>query len=305
MNKFTSSTTQNSQQTRKLFKEDKECDKIIELQKENIKLKGEVSILRQNMLSLEKHNYELRDEKSKNIKLECKNNDKLRREVSVLHLQNKINENKMMAFKRKKIELSMDIKWALQQSETDINFQLYPFEFKRLKFFKDYFYNDFCQFCTKSVIQEIKHLMKNYKDFLDFFELFCCKIDVFKEFFVYLFVNDHYIDKKIEIMESVPLEWILGTSDDINITNIRKFILNYPIKMMKFIYKIAENRPFILNIILDRSIFNDLIKTKTYISKLLLNKICKEGGLSFIDHTNLHYLSPQNLKDIYKEEYDS
>ncbi|KAF9762495.1 hypothetical protein NGRA_1962 [Nosema granulosis] len=304
MSKYTSSTTQNNEQTRKLFREDKQSDEILSLQKENLKLKGEVSILRQNMLSLEKQNYELKDEKSRSIRADFNSNDRLKKEVNMLQLQNRINENKMMAFKRKKIELSMDIKWALQQSDTDINFQLYPFEYKRLKFFKDYFYNDFCQFCTKSVIEELRRMLKNYKDFIDFFVLFSCKIDVFREFFVYLFINEHYIDKKIGIFEDVPLEWILGTSDDSNISNIRNFISKNANKMVHFLYKVADERPFILNIILDKSTFTGIIKTRTHTAKTFLDLICQKGGLGFVDHTNFHYLSESNLRDLYKEEKD-
>lgn len=304
MNKSTSSTTQNNEQTRKLFQDDQQSDEILGLQKENMKLKGEVSILRQNMLSLERQNYELRDVISKSIRADFNTNDKLKKEVNMLQLQNRINENKMMAFKRKKIELSMDIKWALQQTDTDINFQLYPFEYKRLKFFKDYFYNDFCQFCTKSVIHEIKNVLKNYKDFIDLFVLFSCKIDVFREFFVYLFINEHYTDKKVEIFENVPLEWVLGSSDDLNISNIRNFISKNPQKMICFLYRVADERPFILNIILDKSTFTEIIKSGSYSSRIFLDLVCRKGGLSFVDHTNFHYLSEDNIRELYKEEVE-
>lgn len=288
--------------TRILFKEDHKHDELENMKQENIKLKGEVSLLRQNMLTLEKSNYALRLEKSEICKTSLITSKK--QEIELLKIQYKINENKPSPFKRVLSSKIIDIKWALEHSNSDINFKLEPFEYKRLKFFKDYFYNEFYQFDTKIIIENIKEMIRTkYKKFLDFFELFACKIDVFNSFFELIFINNHFIDKKIELLDQLPLDWMINYKNGEALLSIKNFVEKFYDKMILFVYKIVSERPFVTNLVLDSNVFTKIISLDNYMINFLLHKVCANGGHNLINKTNLHLLTKEQLKLIYKEEY--
>ncbi|KAK6090458.1 hypothetical protein P3W45_000555 [Vairimorpha bombi] len=291
-----------SADTRILFKEDHKQDELNNIKQENIKLKGEVSLLRQNMLTLEKSNYALRLEKSEIHKSNLKSSRK--QEIELLKIQYKINENKPSPFKRFSSTNSIDIRWALEHSHSDINFKLEPFEYKRLKFFKDYFYNEFYQFDTKIIIKYLDEFSRcKYKKFLDYFVLFSCKIDVFNSFFHLVFINNHFIDQKIGLLEDIPLDWIINYRNGEALPLIKEFIDKFSEKMVVFMHKVVSERPFVTNLLLDSRVFSEMILVDNYMVRFLIDKVCLNGGLNLINKYNLHYLNKDQLKMIYKDEY--
>ncbi|EQB61346.1 hypothetical protein NAPIS_ORF01074 [Vairimorpha apis BRL 01] len=291
----TSSTIETTS-NRMLFKD----DTSLKLKHENMKLKGEVSILRQNILVLEKENYNLKIDKSNLSKSSIINSKK--QELELLKLQYKINENKPSAYNKQNTNTSIDLKWALMHSNTDLNFQLEPFEYTRLKFLKDFFYNEFYQFETGKIIKFLNEI-DDYKKWLDFFCLFCCKLDVFNSFFDLIFINNHFEDIKIELLETLPLDWIINYKNGDILSVIKEFVKMFYHKMTIFIYNITKERPFIINFLLDAEIFTKMIKNENHESNLLLNEICKNGGLNLINRYNFHFLNNDQLKYLYKDDY--
>lgn len=297
MTKSTSSTD-----TRILFKEDHKQDELDKIKQENLKLKGEVSLLRQNMLTLEKSNYTLRLEKSEIRKSNLISSKK--QEIELLKIQYKINENKPSPFKRSSSTNSIDIKWALEHSHSDINFKLEPFEYKRLKFFRDYFYNEFYQFDTKIILKYLDEFSRSkYKKFLDFFGLFSCKIDVFNSFFHLVFINDHFIDQKIGLLEDIPLDWVINYKNGEALPLIKEFIDKFADKMVGYVYKVVSERPFVTNLLVDSKMFSRMLLVDSYMVRFLVDKVCMNGGLNLINKYNLHYLNKDQLKMMYKDDY--
>lgn len=283
---FSNTDTANS---KILFKEDKKSDELKNLKSENTKLKGEVSLLRQNVLTLEKSNYSLRLEKSELSKFNILNSKK--NEIELLKIQYKINENKPNPFKRKMSNNIIDIKWALEHSNSDINFKLEPFDLPRLIFFKEYFYTDFYQFDTKIIIKYIDRFSKEkYKKFLDYFVLFACKIDVFNSFFHLVFINDHFIDKKISLFDEIPLDWIINYKNGEALPLLRDFIEKYTDKMVYFIYKVVSERPFITNLLIEATTFSRMIISENNQVRFLKEKVCANKGLNLINRHNIHTL---------------
>ncbi|WUR02923.1 uncharacterized protein VNE69_03142 [Vairimorpha necatrix] len=294
-------TSTDTSNTNQLLKEDKISDDLKLLKTENTKLKGEISLLRQNMLSLEKSNYQLRLDKSATSKAQILKNKKS--EIELLKIQYKINENKPCIFKRPNTT-TIDIKWALEHSNSQINFKILPFEYERLKFFKEYFFNEFYQFNTKIVLEHIKMYSKEkYKKFLDFFELFVCKIDVFNEFFGLFFINKMFINKKIKILNEIPVDWIINYKNGEVLPVLKMFIEKYKEKMIVFIYRVVVERPFLSNLLIDTECFTEMIQVKEYTVEFLKNAVCENGGLNLVSKFNIHLFSKDQLKKVYKDDY--
>lgn len=285
-----------------LYKEDLKTEEYNLLKAENTTLKGEISLLRQNMLQLEKSNYELRLEKSETNKSMYLNSKKA--DLELLKIQCKINENKPSIFKRSANSNYIDVKWALEHSNSDINFKLEPFEYNRLKFFKEYFYNDFYQFDTKEIIKYIDKFSKEkYKKFLDYFELFACKLDVFNRFFHLVFINNHFIDKKVLLFDQIPLDLIINFRNGDALPLLKEFIERYTEKMIIFMYRVISERPFITNLLINTKTFTKMISQNDYTVKFLKNIISEQGGLNLINKHNIHLFNKEQLKKIYKDDY--
>lgn len=303
MNQSNSSITQPKGGARHILEDEKVSDEVLRLRQENMRLVGEITILRQNMIMLERQNFSMKEQRSRAMVDELKTADKLKKEVSVLRVESRIRENQARLSKKSKVERSIDIKWALSRAKCEVSFSLFPFELGRLRFLKDFFYVDFCQLDTQTVIKEMNCIVPKFKEFLDFYLLFSCKIDVFKEFFCTVFMNPAFSEEKIELFNSLPLDWILNFGDERFINLTKEYTASNYRQMMLFFLRIMEERPFLLNILITRDMFTDLATMDTRMAKMLVSEVCKKGGLSLIDHTNIHCISQPDLKTLYQDSY--
>lgn len=278
-------------------------EEVRRISRENMRLVGEIAILRQNMIALEKQNFTLREEKSQAVLSELRRMERLKKEVDVLRVESKINDNQSRAFKRQKAEAEMDVKWALSKGNSGVSFSLLPFELKRLKFLKDFFYPDFCQLDSASVIREMSKRISRFKEFLDLYILFSCKADVFKEFFCMVLVNPLFPEEKVRLFNAAPLDWILNFNDERFISVVKEYVDRNFRQMGLFLLRVVKERPFLLNILITREMFTKLAEIESKATRGLVSEVCKKGGLSLVDYTNMHYISQRDLKALYKNLY--
>jgi hypothetical protein len=303
MKQSSSSTTQLKGSTKQIMDDEESSRYAARLKSENMKLIGEVTILRQNIIVLEKQNFELKEQRSRLMLEDLKMADKLKREVNILKVENRIKENQLRIFKKPRGDAAMDIKWALSKASSEISFSLFPFEYKRLRFLKDYFFADFCQLDAWQVIREMRKKTAKFKEFLSFYILFSCRIDVFKEFFCSVFTNQLFPEAKIELFETLPLDWLLNFNDESFMNLVKEYVeCNYR-QLVLFLMRVVEERPFLLNMLLSKDMFISICMLNSRMSRKMVSEICKKGGLSLIDHTNLHLIPKTDLKILFQDSY--
>jgi hypothetical protein len=303
MKQSNSSTTQVNGSTKQIVDDEKSDRHATELKNENMKLIGEVTILRQNIIALEKQNFELKEQRSRAMLEDLRAADRLKREMNMLRVENRIKENQLRVLKRPRGEATMDIKWALSKASSEVSFSLLPFEYRRLKFLKDYFFADFCQLDTQQAIREMKKKITKFKDFLRFYILFSCRVDVFREFFCNVFMNPLFPEEKLELFETLPLDWLLNFEDESFIGLVKEYIeCNYK-QMVFFFTRVVEERPFLLNILITKDMFTEICMLGSRAAEKMVSEVCRRGGLSLVDHTNLHIVPKADLKVLYKGLY--
>lgn len=289
--------------TRQLVEDEKTSGELGRLRQENMKLAGEITIIRQNMIVLEKQNYVMKEQRSQALVSDLRAADVLKKEVCVLKVENRIRENQMRAFKKTRVEASIDIKWALSRANSEISFSLHPFELRRLRFLKDFFYSDFCQLDTQQVVGELNGMQPRFREFLDFYVLFSCKVDVFKEFFCMVFMNPEFPEEKAVLFNTLPLDWLLNFNDESFIGLIKEYTAANYRHMLLFFLRIVEERPFLLNILVTRDMFTDIAQTSSRMARRVVSEVCRRGGLSLVDHTNIHHVSQTDLRMLYQDSY--
>ncbi|EJW02700.1 hypothetical protein EDEG_02884 [Edhazardia aedis USNM 41457] len=326
--------------TRKLNKENKENEEIEELKRNNLKLRGEVSILRQNLLSVEKENYALKDTRNKQIVQKLDITDKLKKELKKVQLENKIKENQLRAYKKPRItnltttqaELEtnkqLDLKFILKNINEKVVFSLYPFRYERLKTLHDYFYDEFEKLCdaTDTIINEITSIKHDMMLFLKLFYLFCGKKEIFDNFFpivIVLFLRDcekypkptlHKITSKIyKILTEIDLGWVIKLIEDKEVVeNMQIFLDNtyYSDYSIIFYKRIAKERPFILPILLGNErfdkilLYKELNNDRTFFDQFI-DSIPESILKDFVTIKNIHLFSNKILKKIFKDLYIS
>lgn len=279
-------------------------DSIKTLEAKITRLSGEVSILRANMISLEKENFNLKNERSKAMLGELNKIDKIKKEIKILQTENRIKENQLRAFKRPKMDINVN--WAAEVlNQTQICVQ--PFEYTRLEKMHDYFYDDFKKIADMGVVQEIKKL-KNQTIFIDFFLLFCGHRGVFNEFIFDIFTQfEEFPRKKLfKILKYCPLDWITAFFERQRFVEaLVDFLENDLLEKntILFFIKIAENRPFLLDFILSKKNFNKIIKIPSIFKDELVLVMAKKKLIEFVDYQNLHYIKNKHLKVFFPKDY--
>lgn len=289
---------------------------IGKIRRENMKLEGEIAILRSNMLVLERENYSLKSEKSKSLVSELNKLDQVKKEMRLLMTENRIKDNQLRAFKKTKTvehSLEMDTRWALEMLDSDNQLTLYPFKYDRLKKLHDLFYEDFkMMLATDLVIKEVKRIRGNFGDFANFFQIFCCKKDVFDYFIVDLFCeygfqdNSKHTKQMFKILKYTPIEWISAFfTNGRFVQALGEFLegnAENPDTVL-FYMRVTENRPFLLSFILSNKLFTAILHRKDEYSGALLKLMAEKNLSSFIDYQNIYLVPKEHLMVFYKNEY--
>lgn len=302
--------------TKSLIKQEDAINQELQnLKKQNIRLSGEVAILRQNLITVEKENYSLKEQRNIKIIDGLKKADDVKKELKMLQIENKIKENQLRAFKKPKIEADefLDYKWILSKVNNEIKFSLYPFELQRLKILNSYFYEEFTKLLDDNNIEiELMNRKNNFKEFYGFFKLFCGKKAIFDKFFIvlieeYLHLKNKKFSKYVyKILYYSELNWILGVINDNYSMNILNDFLEYSIEdkwSLMFYYRIAKHRPFLLNLFLTNERFQKIVTLNFDNINYLFDNIPENIFINYITVENIDLIDKQYLKKIYKDEY--
>lgn len=291
-------------------------NEIEKMKRENMKLEGEIAILRSNMLVLERENYSLKTEKSKNLVSELNKLDQVKKEMKMLMTENRIKDNQLKAFKKTKTvghSFEMDTRWALEMLDSDYQLTLYPFEYERLKKLHDLFYEDFkTMLAADTVIKEVRRIRGNFGEFIKCFLIFCCKKEVFDHFIVDLFCeygfqdNSRHTKQMFKILKYAPIEWVSAFFTNGRFVQALCEFLEENAEntdTVLFYMRVAENRPFLLSFVLGNKLFMSILRRKDEYSQALIRLMAEKGLSSFIDYQNINLVTRESLKVFFKREY--
>ncbi|KAM0688004.1 hypothetical protein COBT_000740 [Conglomerata obtusa] len=299
-------------------KETDETAQIELLTKQNFRLTGEVAILRQNIVAIEKENHASKEKQHQNIRSSYSENEKIRKELKILQTENRIKENKLKSFKKPKNDENkefIDYKWVLENVSTEITFSLLPFEYNRLKIINSYFYSEFEKLVVdhKTIIEEFSKILKHdlrviYKHFI----LFCGVRQIFDHFLCAIVCefNERSDCKQskylYKILNYVDLSWIMHQIENRDfMERLNRFLDEYYENewCLVFYAKILVERPFLSNVFLSKDRFQKVLDTKFQNINMLLEIFPVDVFKGYIDHSNINTIDKIYLSRIYKEEY--
>ncbi|KAM0680795.1 hypothetical protein GINT2_001069 [Glugoides intestinalis] len=288
-------------------------------------LKAELSLLRSHIKGLEKENEVLKVEKSKSAidRVEVEQEVRKRvdiavKEVLIAENQKKMFTNRETLQKNKLLEeskkyLKIDPSSQLKSISTEISPKFILDQvistsnffsqdaLQKLRFFKDYFFDDFFSIPDDKALKVVDfYRMESQLLFLDSYSIFCCKKVVFENFAQYVFDDNSFLKIKVEILETVPPEWVLELLEG----NMKNFILINKKRLLRFVCSVAEKCPLhIHNVLLLRE-FNEIIAERSPIGNKIAYFIIKQGIKGFINETNMHLVPKQFLCLLFPNERD-
>ncbi|KAK1347304.1 hypothetical protein CWI37_0382p0030 [Hamiltosporidium tvaerminnensis] len=328
-----------SENTKNIIKKQENAEIEIEyLKKENIKLRGEISIVRQNMVYIERENYSMKEQQRQKLKENLDKADVLKKEVKMLQMANKIKENQLRAFKVpsagiQELPTEIDNKWILEQlypkifnSEpkefcekySEINFSSISGDFadcdyNHLKFLQDFLPKELNNIISHpNLFVFLENMKDDFEKFLSHFLIFSIKKDVFDKYFPFIlekkiYNNSDHTDKIFKIVNYSPFEWIMELLNTDNFIGLLSHFLKINISndyTLLFYIKIATERSFILNLFLTKDMFDILVKnTNNYYIKKLIQIICTNKLISYVDSNNINYIGIENLKNMFGDEF--
>lgn len=290
-------------------------EKIKSLEKQNMHLVGESTILRQNLIALEKENYELKEIQNNKHVIEFRKSEEIKKELKVLQIENRIKENQLKAFKKQKNIIIEDLKpsWIFNRINSEVKFSLYPFEYSRLKILHDYFYDEFEKLLSdKNIINEVCKYRNNFRKFYKCFMLFSDKKELFDELFMTLLVDYfEYPNEKntlylYKVLTNCELAWILNFIDKENFMIMINNFLDSTVHVstsILFYFKLAKQRPFLLSVFLPISRFNFLIHCKHNWINFLLHALDDKALEKYVSEETIDLIDPVYLKRIFKDDY--
>lgn len=288
---------------------------IHNLTSHNLRLTGEVAILRQNLITLERENYQLKQHSNTKILASLKNSENLKRELRILQSENRINENRLRAIKRPKsgTEGEINFRWILKQINSEIRFELWPVEVKRLNILSGYFYEDFEKLLNDEGIEDqLQKLHGNFEDLCSLFMIFSSKKYIFDSFFQFIFEvyfeqnNDKLAFMVYRILCYCELNWILSfIENDVFMQMLNDFLENTTHEKMTLVFyaRIIKERPFLLNIVLNKSRFQKIIEHEYAFIDCFLDLLPLDNFRNYISSKNIKLIDKRFLKKIFTDEY--
>lgn len=297
----------------RLTKDTHASTEISLLTTQNLRLSGEVAILRQNLVALEKENYRLKENSNTKILQSFKTSESLKKELLSLQSENRINENRLKAFKKPKSSTvnEIDYKWILKQIDTEIKFQLWPFETKRLLILSTYFYDDFERLLEDhSIENEIRKMRGNYTELCTLFMIFSSKKEIFDSLLSFI-VELYFEQKNIKFANQVyrilcycDLGWLLNFVENDAFMKMLVEFLDETVEVemaIVFYNRVLKERPFILGLFLDKNRFQGIL-SNPFID-VFLDRLSKEQFKNYLCTANIKLIKKEYLKKIFCDEY--
>ncbi|KAI4291847.1 hypothetical protein PAPHI01_1121 [Pancytospora philotis] len=206
---------------------------------------------------------------------------------------------------------SIDLRYALKKS-ISLGSIASQGEIEKLRFFRDYFFDDFYSLDTAEIIAAIQQTVLPSALFMEVFELFCCKKQVFDRFCARALEMTGFFGKQVLVLSNVPVEWIcdaVEAADDSDkethqkSRSIRAFIKQNAQHLLDLLGRIAETHPRVLRAVLSQAAFDAVLATETAPARRVVLAICKQGGVGYVNEKNLHLLNPHALTLCFGEQY--
>lgn len=302
----------------------------IDFEKEAKKLRAELTILRSNLTKIEKENNNLKMEKSKFILNKFDIEQEIKKKLEIKGKEMRIEENQRKLFRSNNFEdgkikggISEDksgisSKFILESTlnfeqrklcnledkneisskfiteNTFLNFEQIPF-LKNLRFFKDFFYDDFFAIEDSKALEIVEFFhSQSQKEFLDAFDLFSCKKHIFLKFSPLVFEDNSFVKIKILTLLEIAPEWIVESQD------LKRFIATNKSILTELFSKVAEKCPFHLKKVLDKATFNTILNNLSDpMAYKLIFYIAKHHIKDYIDESNIHMIPSEFIKHFY------
>lgn len=264
-------------------------------------LKAELAILRSNIRCLEKENEMLKREKSRAVLEKIDVEQEIRKRMETQLKDEFLSEKQRKLFKaneKNEEELNLFIKssgispkFILDQAIRK-NDLFSEDTLQKLRFFKDYFFDDFFQIPDEMALSLVDFYSKeSTKLFITAYSLFCCKRVVFQKFAPKIFEDNSFLNSKIEILEQVSPDWILILLDG----PLGNFIRVNRRKLLSLVAEVSEKCPSYLIKVFSKEFFNELLENTQPIGNKIIYNVITQKIEGFIDHSNLHLLPKQFL----------
>lgn len=283
------------------------------------KLRAELAILRSQLRKLEKENSDLRSEKSSFFLAKHEEEKELKRRLNIYQKEYQIRSAQNLAMPAGRLSATqpppdmhgakhssrrIGIQYALKFAVNPANLES-PEEINKLRFFRDYFFDDFYSIAPEAVVRAITESSLNASTFVEVFKLFCCHRAVFEAFYGRLFETPFFRSDKISIIESLPIDWIVDAlaTGDSACAELKKFIAESSTHLFDFFGNVAETRPSLLHRVLLKEGFEQALRAGTAASRRLVTQVCKNGGLGYVDEKNLGCFSEQDLSLCFGSDF--
>lgn len=324
---------------------------------EETKLRAELAIVRSHLKKLEKENSELRREKSLFYLNKYEEEKEYKRRLNMFQKEYQIKSTQNMSTDKENTvqnllvrsqiyhnlhvsasadpsrpvpgllddprcldNASIDLRYALKMSINLDNLGSKE-EVEKLKFFRDYFFDDFYSIDTDAVIRAIQKANLDTTSFIAIFKLFCCKKAVFDAFCTRALEAPFFLKEQIYIVENVPLDWVCdcitsadeqhrGAGDDPGLSvqgersssrnnGVKSFVIKNSRSLLGFLGSLAETRPSLLKAVLMQDTFDHALEKGGTEARRLVALVCKHGGLGYMNEKNIHLISKQDLFACY------
>lgn len=268
-------------------------------------LKAETEILRANIKSLEKENEALKREKSKMVLNTFEMEKQIKKKLELELNEERILQNQKKMFKfnttDRNFQIEIQPRFILEQS---LNDRLSSYERRdflhNLKFFRDYFFDDFFSIPEDRAFEIVSHYQKiNQSMFMDAFGLFSCKKSIFFHFSKYVFEDNTFLNFKIEILENTQPQWIVELSGSL----LKTFIAQNKKRMLRVVCNIADKDPFNLGSIFTKGDFDSMLADDSVVARKILKIIASQKIQGYINETNLHLIPAEYLKMYFVSDF--
>jgi len=286
------------------------------------KLKAQLSIVRSNLKRCENENSNLRMAMSKSVLCRQQMEDEVKRKLEMELKEEVILQSQRKYFKPNSLKDVMSQRIAndlIKTEEEPIKIDQNPISpvfilentidwcnlcsdenIAKMKFFRDYFFDDFYSMDFTKFVPEIEKALKSStKQFVELFSLFCCKKEIFLKFSPVIFDNFQFLQTKIEILINIPAEWTVDLLDN----HLKRFIEQNKRLLGQFICNIAANCPFSLYKIYSQNEFEYYLRNLNLINYQIIREICKNKIPGYVDERTLHLIPIEHLRMMFKDEY--
>lgn len=266
------------------------------------RLKTEIVILKSELERLNKNNHRLRIGQSELYKSMYEKDAEMKQRMRLIERDNQLKDSQMsFASSGQKVSAGIDIRYALRDFINMRKLSSATF-IEGLKFFRDYFFDEFYSLDLTDVIHAIQTSSLSNEAFVQLFLLFGSRKEFFDIFHFRFFGLPGFVSDKQCVIENVPVDWLLD-SNQVFYSGVSHFLRERSGTLIEFYICIATKRPSVLKLALSEVKFTEIVKSKRGQWWQLACAVCKSSGAQYITPHNLHLLPKEALRLYFAAEY--